>query len=1105
VLSVDDHDPWRDFADAETVDGSPTRSGFRVPATPPSGGRRYLVGPELARGGLGRVATALDRTLQRRVAIKELRVRTAAGRRRFVREALTTARLQHPAIIPVLDAGAWDSGDPFLVLRLLDGKTLADELVARDSTEARLALVPSLLAIADALGYAHAQRVIHRDVKPSNIMLGPHGEAVLLDWGVAYDESASELEIEGLGRGPEPHGRGSSERLTQVGAIAGTVRYMSPEQARGERPTPAFDVYSLGATIANVLSGQTPFGDLAHDEIVAKLRAGITSIPALPAEVPPDLAAIVTKATAPRAERYPHAGLLADDLRKLIAGQLVSARRYTRGQLLARWARRNRVLLATASAALVAIGLIAAFAVRSVIHERNTAVARQQELLLAQARSSVRSDPTTALAWLKAYPRDAPHQDEVRELLDQAAGRGVASHVWRDDAVVAEAAFVPGGLIAALRDGTVMRGDLASGDVRLVGKLGDAPAFTRAHDADVFLLDLEGGIARWSGETLTRLTQISLGSRPSGLFYVPELDELKVTYPDEPPTWVGLGRAAQRHPDPTTLGDVLYADEETNARAIYAVLADGTLTYLDPDPGQLWQFSPHTWIRGSEDGKRYLAVEPTATGVTLWTGTAYGGAPIELARARPCRSGEDRQELAEITNDGRVVVSLRCGELAAYETTTRHQIPIDAPDRILMFQLAPSGRWLAAGRADGLDLVEIATGQVRPLLGGSPVVLVGFSRDERWMYSFGPEQGLRAWLIDPGPPHARLGDAWTPSRLALTTTESEVAVLRHLECATWRSSEPDLVTRAAVTLPDLPPADDDQLLWPWSVSDDGRTCVFARQDEGALVVSGRTTIALSDPDGIVDCVLDRDGKTAFCLTGSKVLATFDLATGARHDVRLAGAAPIALVRYRGKAIALVEHDDGCALVDFANHQLARLPGGRGCRFAQASNLVQPGLETGITIERPDGVQIWTEAGTTTLRTAAKSVEISPDGRLVAAAQGEAVEIYDARTGARRAGPPVHDRMIVDFAWSGGGVLAAADEETIWLWDPATGLSRAMYAPRVSAMVWARDGKSLYTTDGRQVTAWPIDLAAGASPADVRARLEMLTTARIVDGRARTVP
>ncbi|MBA2543504.1 MAG: serine/threonine protein kinase, partial [Deltaproteobacteria bacterium] len=153
---------------------------------------RYEQVCEHARGGLGRVVRAVDKRLGRTVAVKELLPRaangsTAANEARFLREALITARLEHPGIVPVHEAGRWPSGDPYYVMKLVEGRTLKELIHASSTLRDRLSLLPHVTAVADAVGYAHSQGVIHRDLKPSNVIVGEFGETIVVDWGLARD------------------------------------------------------------------------------------------------------------------------------------------------------------------------------------------------------------------------------------------------------------------------------------------------------------------------------------------------------------------------------------------------------------------------------------------------------------------------------------------------------------------------------------------------------------------------------------------------------------------------------------------------------------------------------------------------------------------------------------------------------------------------------------------------------------------------------------------------------------------------------------------------------------------------------------------------------
>ena len=148
---------------------------------------RYDVRGEFARGGLGRIFRAHDRRLARPVAVKQLIAGGTEAARRFIREALITARLQHPAIVPIYEAGRWPSGEPFYAMKLVSGRSL-DEVIKQKRTLAdRLTLLPNIIAVAEAMAYAHSQRIIHRDLKPANVLVGSFGETVLIDWGLAKD------------------------------------------------------------------------------------------------------------------------------------------------------------------------------------------------------------------------------------------------------------------------------------------------------------------------------------------------------------------------------------------------------------------------------------------------------------------------------------------------------------------------------------------------------------------------------------------------------------------------------------------------------------------------------------------------------------------------------------------------------------------------------------------------------------------------------------------------------------------------------------------------------------------------------------------------------
>ncbi len=422
------------------------RSSVPVVAPPPDA--RYRLGEELGRGGMGRVVEAFDTHLQRTVALKEVLPSAGNIERRFQREVRITARLEHAAIVPLYDSGRLADGRPFYVMRRVSGKPL-DEVIARAKTiEERLGLLPNVLSAIDAVAHAHTRGVVHRDIKPQNILVGELGETVVIDWGLAKVIGDSD---EPTHDSLEPRLPTAADSLqTQVGSVFGTPGFMAPEQARGDDLGPQADVYALGATLYQMVVGKPPFGGKsATDVITSTLRHKMVPVARAAPGAPAELVTIIEKALAfDAAQRYRDAGELGEDVRRFLTGQLVGAHRYTPRQRIARFARRNRAALIVAALAAAGIAVLASISVHNIVRERDAATVakneadrqrtfaderatqlreRADQLLLLYARSLVDSNPTHAFAVLKQVAtKNGVVGDEAKAIARAALMRGVA-------------------------------------------------------------------------------------------------------------------------------------------------------------------------------------------------------------------------------------------------------------------------------------------------------------------------------------------------------------------------------------------------------------------------------------------------------------------------------------------------------------------------------------------------------------------------------------------------------------------------------------------------------------------------------------------------------
>jgi serine/threonine protein kinase len=313
----------------------------------PDASPRYVEARVLAQGGMGTILRAWDRLLQREVALKVLTQPGPEGeaetRARFLAEAYVTARLDHPGIVPVHDLGADTDGQPFFVMKLVDGITLREALerLARgDEGWTQNRAVGVLARVAEAVAYAHSKRVLHRDIKPDNVMVGPFGETFLMDWGLARvlgrdgappapdaDDltllSSADIErVVGRACGATDS-RPDGWLVTQDGKVLGTPAYMSPEQARGEveRVDERSDVWSLGALLHHLITGRVPRVRPGEQPLplTVLLRARTERLaPArdLCPDAPPTLLRICERALSERPEeRYRSADELAAALR----------------------------------------------------------------------------------------------------------------------------------------------------------------------------------------------------------------------------------------------------------------------------------------------------------------------------------------------------------------------------------------------------------------------------------------------------------------------------------------------------------------------------------------------------------------------------------------------------------------------------------------------------------------------------------------------------------------------------------------------------------------------------------------------------------------------
>jgi serine/threonine protein kinase/formylglycine-generating enzyme required for sulfatase activity len=383
---------------------------------------RYVRGAELNSGGMGEIHRVADPLLERRLVVKRMHddANLASASRgptprsddkslgRFLEEAKITARLDHPYIVPVHDIGLDASGRVYFAMKHVRGEDLRrifDRIHAGDSEWSITRGVQVMLKICEAMAYAHVKGVIHRDLKPGNVMVGKFGEVYVMDWGLARilgehdtkdlrireDTSASAMQSERRAKHAATGATPDSPLITMDGDVMGTPAYMPLEQAEGNISAigPRADIYAVGAMLYHLLAGTMPYAEKGESVSQRVIWQRVKSRPPRPLhelapDAPAELTAIVEKAMARDAsDRYPDMKALAADLQAYLDVKVVSA--YETGAIaeLKKWVQRNPAL----SAAAAALVLVLAGATTIVTRQKNLVEARKAEFELLAGKT----------------------------------------------------------------------------------------------------------------------------------------------------------------------------------------------------------------------------------------------------------------------------------------------------------------------------------------------------------------------------------------------------------------------------------------------------------------------------------------------------------------------------------------------------------------------------------------------------------------------------------------------------------------------------------------------------------------------------------------------
>ena len=1044
----------------------------------------YELVRELARGAMGVVYKARQVSLNRAVALKMIlagRLATPELVQRFRIEAEAAAHLDHPHIVPIYEVGEHD-GIQYFSMRLLEGGSLAQRAGHRylDDPKAAAGLLATL---ARAVHYAHQRGILHRDLKPGNILLDADGRPQVSDFGLAKL-------LEG------------GTDVTLSGAVMGTPAYMAPEQAAGESRhlTTAVDVYGLGAILFHLLTGHPPF---AEDTPVATLKKVLEAEPPRPRSLNPkvdrDLETICLKCLEkdPR-KRYGSAEALAEDLERWRAHEPIRARPVGFGERVRKWIRRRPALAAFIGLALLAPAVLAAGAFwynARLERERNHAQALLSHTQAAQAIDRLKAGDDTGLLDLLQACETAGHDPRLREQWSTlwAAwyehARGRLLHVLGGNEPIRAMAIRPDGkVVATASDQRVDFWDVDTGQPH--GRPLDVAEHMKI---DALLLQIYPGDGQKSLRDLlvthgsgTRALVEELTWRPDGKLLVGLKGRIRQVWDVESGRPVGKPFGVE-HFDRDGM--------VTLARTYRGFSAQDILTgeTIGP-PAEARADAAHMSV--SPGGKRLAVVQAN---VSLWdmsTGRAISTALANSADVIEQLFSRDAALLAGRRSDGTIQLwDANTGQPRGGPLPIQGFLPAPVARRPRGLAFSPDGRFLAFNAANGVHLYR--TDPLEPV--GSPLAGHGeilsdsaFSPDGQFIATATDDGRIRLWRTRDLQPHGRACPHQGPVVQAVFTPDGQRLASRSKDGT------------ARIWSVGKPPADPANVRQRHA----SRTIVFAAATDGmAICGSGQSPQFHSSATGnpLGEFLPVETGERLIALSpDARLFATGDGNRILRVRDRVSGQPRAQLPETPGEIRAVVFSPDGT--------RLAWLTFGEDGFFGRIRTWdVEQDRQTGETISAPfafshlkyssDGRLIMVRAGAGWMAWDAATGQVrhgnpqdpdrsacpavSANGRYLAniqPANSNAVEILDLETGQPFGRPLETKGDLQNMAIASDGTTAALGlaDGTTRLWDLATGRPKGPPLPETGRMEFSPDGNVLVVED-KQTSFWQVESGLPLGP------------------------